>query len=194
MSKLVGGSKSNLRKAFKEAEKNTPSIIFIDEINSNAHKRAKTHGEVERIIASQLLTLMEGLKSRAHVIVIWAINRPNNIDPALRRFGRFDSKIDIGVPNEVGRLEILCIHTKSMKLAEDVDIERIAKDTQGYVCADLAALCTEAAFQCIHAKKSKPRVLSKVKGLVVNVVAWNKQQITEASTKEIILTIDNGQI
>ncbi|CAL9018089.1 unnamed protein product [Prunus brigantina] len=166
MSKLAGESESNLRKAFQEAEKNAPSIIFIDEIDSIAPKRDKTNGEVERRIVSQLLTLMDGLKSRAHVIVIGATNRPNSIDPALRRFGRFDKEIDIGVPDEVGRLEApliltkwlvpisltLRIHTKNMKLAEEVNLEKIAKDTHGYVGADLAALCTEAALQCIREK------------------------------------------
>ncbi|TXG50232.1 hypothetical protein EZV62_022756 [Acer yangbiense] len=152
MSKLAGESESNLRKAFEEAEKNAPAIIFIDELDSIAPKREKTHGEVERRIVSQLLTLMDGLKSRAHVIVIGATNRPNSIDPALRRFGRFDREIDIGVPDEIGRLEVLRIHTKNMKLAEDVDLERAARDTHGYVGADLAALCTEAALQCIREK------------------------------------------
>ncbi|KAI3948709.1 hypothetical protein MKW92_028562 [Papaver armeniacum] len=152
MSKLAGESESNLRKAFEEAEKNAPSIIFIDEIDSIAPKREKTHGEVERRIVSQLLTLMDGLKSRAHVIVMGATNRPNSIDPALRRFGRFDREIDIGVPDEVGRLEVLRIHTKNMKLAEDVDLEKVSKNTHGYVGADLAALCTEAALQCIREK------------------------------------------
>ncbi|EEC67044.1 hypothetical protein OsI_33786 [Oryza sativa Indica Group] len=152
MSKLAGESESNLRKAFEEAEKNAPSIIFIDEIDSIAPKREKTNGEVERRIVSQLLTLMDGLKARSHVIVMGATNRPNSIDPALRRFGRFDREIDIGVPDEVGRLEVLRIHTKNMKLAEDVDLELIAKDTHGYVGADLAALCTEAALQCIREK------------------------------------------
>ncbi|XP_059640318.1 cell division control protein 48 homolog A-like [Cornus florida] len=152
MSKLAGESESNLRKAFVEAEKNAPSIIFIDELDSIAPKREKTHGEVERRIVSQLLTLMDGLKARAHVIVMGATNRPNSIDPALRRFGRFDREIDIGVPDEVGRLEVLRIHTKNMKLAEDVDLERVSKDTHGYVGADLAALCTEGALQCIREK------------------------------------------
>lgn len=123
MSKLAGESESNLRKAFEEAEKNAPSIIFIDEIDSIAPKREKTNGEVERRIVSQLLTLMDGLKSRAHVIVMGATNRPNSIDPALRRFGRFDREIDIGVPDEIGRMEVLRIHTKNMKLAEDVRVE-----------------------------------------------------------------------
>ncbi|KAM3348144.1 hypothetical protein ACQJBY_021827 [Aegilops geniculata] len=112
----------------------------------------KTHGEVERRIVSQLLTLMDGMKARAHVIVMGATNRPNSIDPALRRFGRFDREIDIGVPDEVGRLEVLRIHTKNMKLDEDVNLEVVAKDTHGYVGADLAALCTEVALQCIREK------------------------------------------
>eukprot|EP00735_Rhodelphis_limneticus_P013894 TRINITY_DN7856_c0_g1::TRINITY_DN7856_c0_g1_i1::g.23808::m.23808 TRINITY_DN7856_c0_g1::TRINITY_DN7856_c0_g1_i1::g.23808 ORF type:complete len:803 (-),score=249.15,sp/P54774/CDC48_SOYBN/80.67/0.0,AAA/PF00004.24/1e-47,AAA/PF00004.24/1.5e-46,CDC48_N/PF02359.13/4.5e-23,AAA_22/PF13401.1/1.2e+03,AAA_22/PF13401.1/1.5e-05,AAA_22/PF13401.1/0.0031,RuvB_N/PF05496.7/1.2e-05,RuvB_N/PF05496.7/9.2e-06,AAA_16/PF13191.1/1.6e-05,AAA_16/PF13191.1/0.00044,AAA_17/PF13207.1/2.1e-05,AAA_17/PF13207.1/0.00078,AAA_33/PF1 len=152
MSKLAGESESNLRKAFEEAEKNSPAIIFIDEIDSIAPKREKTHGEVERRIVSQLLTLMDGLKQRAHVVVIGATNRPNSIDPALRRFGRFDREIDIGVPDETGRLEVLRIKTRNMKLADDVDLTSVAKETHGYVGADLAALCTEAALQCIREK------------------------------------------
>jgi len=152
MSKLAGESESNLRKAFEEAEKNAPAIIFIDEIDSIAPKREKTNGEVERRIVSQLLTLMDGMKSRAHVIVMGATNRPNSIDPALRRFGRFDREIDIGVPDEVGRMEVLRIHTKNMKLDDDVDLEKISKETHGFVGADLAQLCTEAALQCIREK------------------------------------------
>jgi len=152
MSKLAGESESNLRKAFEEAEKNAPSIIFIDEVDSIAPKREKTHGEVVRRIVSQLLTLMDGLKSRSHVIVIAATNRPNSIDPALRRFGRFDREIDIGIPDATGRLEILHIHTKNMKLSEEVDLEQIASETHGYVGSDLAALSTEAALQCIREK------------------------------------------
>ncbi|KAL4654247.1 hypothetical protein ACB092_01G364500 [Castanea dentata] len=148
MSKMAGESESNLRKAFAAAEENAPSIIFIDEIDSIAPKRDKTGGEVERRIVSQLLTLMDGVNSRAHVIVIGATNRPNSIDPALRRFGRFDKEIDIGVPDEVGRLEVLHIHTRKMKLSEEVNLERVAKETHGHVGADLAALSTEAALQC----------------------------------------------
>ena len=150
MSKLAGEAESNLRKAFEEAEKNAPAIIFIDEIDSIAPKREKTHGEVERRIVSQLLTLMDGLKGRGHVVVLGATNRPNSIDPALRRFGRFDREIDIGIPDAVGRLEILRIHTKNMKLSDDVDLEKVASETHGYVGADLAQLCTEAALQCIR--------------------------------------------
>jgi len=152
MSKLAGESESNLRKAFEEAEKNSPAIIFIDELDAIAPKREKTHGEVERRIVSQLLTLMDGLKQRSHVIVIAATNRPNSIDPALRRFGRFDREVDIGIPDAVGRLEVLRIHTKNMKLGDDVDLEQIAQETHGYVGADLAALCSEAALQQIREK------------------------------------------
>uniref|UniRef100_A0A3Q1I515 Transitional endoplasmic reticulum ATPase n=1 Tax=Anabas testudineus TaxID=64144 RepID=A0A3Q1I515_ANATE len=153
MSKLAGESESNLRKAFEEAEKNAPAIIFIDELDAIAPKREKTHGEVERRIVSQLLTLMDGLKQRAHVIVMAATNRPNSVDPALRRFGRFDREIDIGIPDSTGRLEILQIHTKNMKLADDVDLERLRKcKTHGHVGADLAALCSEAALQAIRKK------------------------------------------
>eukprot|EP01118_Nematostelium_gracile_P001143 TRINITY_DN1117_c0_g1_i1.p1 TRINITY_DN1117_c0_g1~~TRINITY_DN1117_c0_g1_i1.p1 ORF type:complete len:803 (-),score=290.31 TRINITY_DN1117_c0_g1_i1:36-2444(-) len=152
MSKLAGESESNLRKAFEEAEKNAPSIIFIDEIDSIAPKREKTQGEVERRIVSQLLTLMDGMKARSHIVVIGATNRPNSIDPALRRFGRFDREIDIGIPDATGRLEILRIHTKNMKLDDDVDLEAISAETHGYVGSDLAQLCTEAALQTIREK------------------------------------------
>eukprot|EP01104_Vermistella_antarctica_P014128 TRINITY_DN43_c0_g1_i1.p1 TRINITY_DN43_c0_g1~~TRINITY_DN43_c0_g1_i1.p1 ORF type:complete len:858 (+),score=322.55 TRINITY_DN43_c0_g1_i1:96-2576(+) len=152
MSKLAGESESNLRKAFEEAEKNSPAIIFIDEIDSIAPKREKTQGEVERRIVSQLLTLMDGLKSRSHVVVIGATNRPNSIDGALRRFGRFDRELDIGIPDTAGRLEICMIHTKNMRLDESVDLEMVAQETHGFVGADLAALVTEAALQCIREK------------------------------------------
>ncbi len=152
MSKMAGDSESNLRKAFEEAEKNAPAIIFIDELDSIAPKRDKVSGEVEKRIVSQLLTLMDGIKSRGQVIVIAATNRPNTLDPALRRFGRFDREIDIGVPDEVGRIEILRIHTKNMKIDEEVDIPALSKDTHGYVGADLAQLCSEAALQCIREK------------------------------------------
>lgn len=152
MSKLAGESESNLRKAFEEAEKNSPAIIFIDELDAIAPKREKTHGEVERRIVSQLLTLMDGMKQSTHVIVMAATNRPNSIDAALRRFGRFDKEIDIGIPDATGRLEILRIHTKNMKLADDVELEEIALETHGHVGADLASLCSEAALQQIREK------------------------------------------
>jgi transitional endoplasmic reticulum ATPase len=152
MSKMAGQAEENLRKAFEEAEKNAPAIIFIDEIDSIAPKRDKVQGEVERRIVSQLLTLMDGVNSRKQVIVIGATNRPNSIDAALRRFGRFDRELDIGVPDETGRMEVLRIHTKNMKLSEDVDLAKVAKETHGFVGADLAQLCTEAGLQCIREK------------------------------------------
>ncbi|KAL9008082.1 MAG: hypothetical protein Q9173_006756, partial [Seirophora scorigena] len=152
MSKMAGESESNLRKAFEEAEKNSPAIIFIDEIDSIAPKREKTNGEVERRVVSQLLTLMDGMKARSNVVVMAATNRPNSIDPALRRFGRFDREVDIGIPDPTGRLEILQIHTKNMKLGDDVDLESIAAETHGYVGSDVASLCSEAAMQQIREK------------------------------------------
>ncbi|KAJ2810334.1 AAA ATPase cdc48 [Coemansia furcata] len=152
MSKMAGESESNLRKAFEEAEKNSPAIIFIDEIDAIAPKRDKTNGEVERRVVSQMLTLMDGIKARSNVVVMAATNRPNSIDPALRRFGRFDREIDIGIPDPIGRLEILRIHTKNMRLSDDVDLEKIASETHGFVGADVAALCSEAAMQQIRGK------------------------------------------
>lgn len=152
MSKMSGESESNLRKAFEEAQKNAPAIIFMDEIDSLAPNRDKTQGEVEKRIVSQLLTLMDGMKSSANVIVLGATNRPNSIDPALRRFGRFDREIEIGVPDEIGRLEILSIHTKNMNLAEDVDLEEVSKDIHGFTGSDIASLCSEAAIQQIREK------------------------------------------
>ncbi|CAO3698709.1 unnamed protein product [Rhizopus stolonifer] len=152
MSKMAGESESNLRKAFEEAEKNAPAIIFIDEIDAIAPKREKTNGEVERRVVSQLLTLMDGMKARSNIVVIAATNRPNSIDPALRRFGRFDREVDIGIPDPTGRLEVLRIHTKNMKLDDDVDLEQIASETHGYVGADVASLCSEAAMQQIREK------------------------------------------
>mmetsp|Transcript_107589 Transcript_107589/g.269897 ORF Transcript_107589/g.269897 Transcript_107589/m.269897 type:complete len:529 (-) Transcript_107589:34-1620(-) len=152
MSKMAGEAEANLRRAFEEAEKNAPAIIIIDEIDSIAPKRDKTQGEVERRITSQLLTLMDGMRGRSQTVVIGATNRPNAIDLALRRFGRFDRELDIGVPDDNGRLEILRIHTKNMKLAADVRLEEISANTHGFVGADLAQLCTEAALACIREK------------------------------------------
>lgn len=150
MSKMAGDSESNLRRAFEEAQKNAPSIIFIDEIDSIAPKRDKTNGELEKRIVSMLLTLMDGMKGRGQVVVIGATNRVNVIDPALRRFGRFDREIEMGVPDELGRLEVLAIHTRNMKLSEEINLEVISSQTQGFVGADLAQLCTEAAVNCIR--------------------------------------------
>ncbi|MHC1610357.1 MAG: CDC48 family AAA ATPase [Candidatus Methanospirareceae archaeon] len=150
MSKFYGESERHLRDIFEEAEKNAPSIIFIDEIDSIAPKRGETTGEVERRVVAQLLSLMDGLKSRGQVVVIGATNRVNAVDEALRRGGRFDREIEIGIPDRNGREEILEVHTRGMPLAEDVDLKEIAALTHGFVGADLASLCKEAAMQAIR--------------------------------------------
>jgi transitional endoplasmic reticulum ATPase len=150
-------TEENLRKIFEEAEKNAPSIIFIDEIDAIAPKREEVTGEVERRTVAQLLALMDGLKKRGKVIVIAATNRPHSLDPALRRAGRFDREIEFPVPDRNGRLEILKIHTRNMPLAKDVDLEHIADITHGYVGADIMALCKEAAMAALR------RVLPEIK-------------------------------
>jgi transitional endoplasmic reticulum ATPase len=146
MSKYYGQSEENLRKKFEEAEKNSPAIIFIDELDAIASKREESRGEVERRVVAQLLALMDGLESREKVIVIAATNIPNELDPALRRPGRFDRELEIGVPQKQGRLNILKIHTRNMPLADDVNLETIAESTHGFVGADLASLTKEAAM------------------------------------------------
>lgn len=150
MSKFYGQSEEKLRGVFTEAEKNAPSVIFIDELDSIAPKRDEVHGEVERRVVAQLLTLMDGLTTRGNVIVIAATNREEAIDPALRRPGRFDREIQIGVPTVSGRKEIFEIHTRGMPLAEDIAIDRIAGATHGFVGADLAALAREAAMRALR--------------------------------------------
>lgn len=157
MSKWYGQSEENLRKIFEDAEKNAPSIIFIDEIDSVAPKRGEVTGEVERRVVSQLLTLMDGLKKRGKVIVIAATNRVNAIDTALRRGGRFDREIEIPVPDRAGRLEILKIHTRNMPLDKKANLARLADITYGYVGADIAALIKEAAMSALR------RVLPEIK-------------------------------
>jgi len=146
MSKYYGQSEENLRKKFEEAQKNAPSIIFIDEIDAIASKREETRGEVERRVVAQLLALMDGLKSRGKVVVIAATNVPNILDPALRRPGRFDREIEIGVPSKEGRLKILKIHTRNMPLAKNVTLKELAAITHGFVGADLSSLAKEAAM------------------------------------------------
>jgi transitional endoplasmic reticulum ATPase len=150
MSKYYGESEERLREMFNHAEQNAPSIIFIDELDSIAPKREEVTGEVEKRVVSQLLALMDGLKSRGKVVVIGATNRVNALDPALRRPGRFDREIEIGVPNKHGRLEILHIHTRGMPLADDVDLDNIARITHGFVGADLEAICKEAALHALR--------------------------------------------
>src|ERR687892_1200041 len=149
MSKFYGESEERLRDTFKQAQDNAPSIIFIDELDSIAPKRDEVSGDVEKRIVSQLLTLMDGLEARGKVVVIGATNRVNSIDPALRRPGRFDREIEIGIPDEGGRLDILHIHTRGMPLADDVKLEYFAKITHGFVGADLESLCKEAAMRSL---------------------------------------------
>jgi transitional endoplasmic reticulum ATPase len=171
MSKFYGESEARLREIFKEAKEKAPSIIFIDEIDSIAPKREEVTGEVERRVVSQLLSLMDGLEARGKVIVIAATNRPNAIDPALRRPGRFDREIEIKVPDKRGRLEILQIHTRNMPLDTNVDQDRVAAVTHGFVGADLEYLCKEAAMKCLRRllpelnleeEKLAPEVLNKL--------------------------------
>ncbi len=157
MSKFYGESEANLRKKFEDAEHNAPSILFIDELDSLAPKREEVTGEVERRMVAQLSTLMDGLKARGKVIVIGATNRLNALDPALRRPGRFDREIEIGVPDRDGRKEILQIHTRGMPLAKDVSLDRYADVTHGFVGADLDALAKEAAMSALR------RILPEIK-------------------------------
>jgi transitional endoplasmic reticulum ATPase len=150
MSKFYGESEERLREIFKEAAENAPSIIFIDEIDSIAPKRDEVTAETERRVVAQLLALMDGLEGRGKVVVIGATNRPNALDPAIRRPGRFDREIEIGIPDRAGRSDILQIHTKGMPLADDVDLGQLAGMTHGYVGADLAALTREAAMRALR--------------------------------------------
>ena len=150
MGKYYGESEERIREIFKQAEENSPSIVFIDEIDSIAPKRDEVSGEVEKRIVSQLLTLMDGMKSRGKVVVIAATNRPDSIDPALRRPGRFDREIEIGIPDDEGRFEILSIHTRGMPIDEKVDLKQISKTTHGFVGADLEVLSKEAAMRSLR--------------------------------------------
>jgi transitional endoplasmic reticulum ATPase len=156
MSKFYGESEKKIRDIFDDAEKNAPSIIFIDEIDAIAPKREEVSGEVERRVVSQLLTMMDGLQSRGKVVVIGATNRPNSVDPALRRPGRFDREVEIGVPDKKGRLQILQIHTRNMPLTKDVDLDYLASVTHGFVGADINALAKEAAMVVLR------RILPKI--------------------------------
>jgi len=177
MSKYVGGSEENLREYFEEAEANSPSIIFIDELDAIAPKREETNGETERRTVAQLLTLMDGLKSRGQVVVIGATNRPDSLDPALRRPGRFDREIEIGVPDADERREVLEIHTRNMPIEEDVDLNKLANTTHGFVGADLESLCKEAAMRVVR------RILPEIK--------TDDDEIPEDVLKKIIVTKDD---
>jgi transitional endoplasmic reticulum ATPase len=181
MSKFYGESEERLREIFKEAEENAPSIIFIDEIDSIAPKREEVSGDVEKRVVSQLLTLMDGIQSRGKLVVIGATNRPNAIDPALRRPGRFDREIDIGIPDEQSRLDILLIHSRGMPLTEDVNLESIAKVTHGFVGADLEALSKEAAMRSL--RRILPEInleQPKIPAEILNKIKITKQDFDEA--------------
>ena len=195
MSKFYGESEARLREIFKEAREKSPSIIFIDEIDSIAPKREEVTGEVERRVVSQMLSLMDGLEARGKVIVISATNRPNAIDPALRRPGRFDREIEIKVPDKKGRKDILSIHTRNMPLADDVDLDRMAAISHGYVGADLEYLCKEAAMKCLRRllpvldledKKVPPETLDK---LIVIGEDYQKAiiEITPSGMREVFI-------
>jgi transitional endoplasmic reticulum ATPase len=148
--KYYGESEARVREIFNQAEQNKPCIIFIDEIDAIAPKREEVHGEVEKRVVSQLLALMDGLEPRGQIVVIGATNRPNALDPAIRRAGRFDREIEIGVPNKAGRFEILQIHTRGMPLTEDVNLQKLADLTHGFTGADTSELCKEAAMKALR--------------------------------------------
>jgi len=195
MSKFYGESEARLREIFKEAKEKSPSIIFIDEIDSIAPKREEVTGEVERRVVSQLLSLMDGLEARGKVIVISATNRPNAIDPALRRPGRFDREIEIKVPDKKGRKDILMIHTRNMPLSDDVNVDKVASISHGYVGADLEYLCKEAAMKCLRRllpelnledEKLPPETLDK---LVVNADDFQNaiREVTPSGMREVFI-------
>ena len=150
MNKYYGETEAKLREIFKEAKDNSPSIIFIDEIDAIAPKREEAYGDVEKRVVAQLLALMDGLNDRGNVIVLGATNRPDSVDPALRRPGRFDREFEISVPNEEGRLEILEIHTRSMPISDDIDLKDLSSELHGYTGADIKSLCREAALKSIR--------------------------------------------
>lgn len=183
LDKMYGESEAKLRQKFEQAAKKTPAIIFIDELDAIAEKRDKTQGPDKKVV-TQLLVLMDGVKKNRNVIVIGATNRVNAIDPALRRPGRFDREVNIGVPNKAGRLEILKIHTRGMPLAKDVDLCKVASKTHGYVGADIAALCRETAMNVLR------KVLPKYdKDEEIPIETLNKLVLTQKDFEEAILQI-----
>ncbi len=195
MSKFYGESEARLRDIFKEAKEKSPSIVFIDEIDSIAPKREEVTGEVERRVVSQLLSLMDGLEARGKVIVIAATNRPNAIDPALRRPGRFDREIEINVPSKKGRLEILQIHTRNMPLVDDVDLDILSRKTHGFVGADLEYLAKEAAMKTLRRmlpelkldeEKMKPEFLEMLKVTMTD-FEYALKDITPSAMREVYL-------
>ncbi|MEM3590430.1 MAG: CDC48 family AAA ATPase, partial [Candidatus Bathyarchaeia archaeon] len=199
MSKFYGESEARLREIFQKAQETAPSIIFIDEMDAIAPKREEVTGEVERRVVAQLLSLMDGIGSRGNIIVIGATNRPNAIDPALRRPGRFDREIEIGVPDKEGRYEILQIHTRNMPLAKDVDLKRLAEITHGYTGADIAALCREAAMKALRRylpeinleeESIPPEVLDKMEVKMEDFTAAYRE-ITPTAMREVYVEVPN---
>ncbi|HHQ44892.1 MAG TPA: AAA family ATPase [Candidatus Altiarchaeales archaeon] len=186
MDKFYGESERRLREIFEEASQNAPSIIFIDEIDSIAPKRDETKGEVERRVVAQLLALMDGLVARGDVVVIAATNRPDSLDPALRRPGRFDREIEIGVPDRDGRKEVLLIHTRGMPLSEDVDLDKIANITYGFVGADLEAVSREAAMHAL--KRLLPKIDLNTDEIPQEVLA--NMQITKEDFDEALKMVE----
>ena len=186
MSKFYGESEARLREVFQDAEKNAPAIVFIDELDAIAPKREEVTGEVERRVVAQLLSLMDGLKSRGKVVVIGATNRPQALDPALRRPGRFDREIVIGVPDRDGRLEILQIHTRGMPLGKDVDLNVLASVTHGFVGADLEAICKEAAMSAL--RKILPEI--KLEEKVIPPEVLEKLQVTKEDFDDALKMVE----
>ena len=187
MSKFYGESEKKIREIFDQAEKNAPSIVFIDELDAIAPKREDVTGEVERRVVSQLLTMMDGLKNRGKVVVIGATNRPNAVDEALRRPGRFDREIGINVPNKAGRLQILKIHTRNMPLTKDVNLDEIASITHGFVGADLASLTREAAMVVL--RKALPDLKIKDTNEPLTKEFLEKLIITQKDFKEALKVV-----
>jgi len=197
MSKFYGESEARLREIFQQAQQNAPSIIFIDELDAIAPKREEVTGEVERRVVAQLLALMDGLSGRGNVIVIGATNRPGALDPALRRPGRFDREIEIGVPDKQGRYEILQIHTRGMPLAEDVDLKKLSEMTHGYTGADLAALCRETAMKALRRylpqinleeERIPPSVLEKMEVKMEDFMNAYKE-VTPTAMREVYIEV-----
>ena len=180
MSKYYGESEKGLREKFEEAEQNAPAIIFIDEIDSIAPKREETKGEVERRVVAQLLSLMDGLKGRGQVIVIAATNLPDSIDPALRRGGRFDREIEIGIPDKKGRLEIFQVHSRGVPLSDDVKIEEFANSTHGFVGADISLLVKEAAMHALRKVIPQIKLDEDIPNEVLDQLKVTKEDFDEA--------------
>ena len=194
INKFYGESEARLRKLFDQAQREAPAILFIDEIDALAPKRDKSYGDLEKRVVAQLLTLMDGLEDRGQVIIIGATNRPNALDPALRRPGRFDREIEIPVPDQLGRREILEIHTLPMPLTKGVDLDDIARRTHGFVGADLAALCREAALQALRRVLQKTPVTelnaSSIKvGLPDFAAAF--REVEPSALRETVISVPN---